>query len=271
MKQYTRVLTIAGSDSGGGAGIQADLKTISALGCYGMSAITAITAQNTTGVSGVWPLSIECVEQQIHAVLSDIGVDAIKIGMLWSSEMARSVAAMIKRFSVESVVFDPVMVAQSGDTLFAEDDAVNMIRELSPCSLIVTPNIPEATHLVGREIHDIKDMETAARDLTAMGCSNVLIKGGHLDGDEVVDLLYGSDSDETTLFRGKRIDTRNNHGTGCTLSSAIASFLAHGKNLKTAVDQGKAYITRALAAGSDYETGHGHGPVHHFSELWDLQ
>lgn len=267
-KSYTKVLTIAGSDSGGGAGIQADLKTMSALGCYGMSAITAITAQNTLGVTAVYPMSIDCVEKQMDAVLSDMGADAVKIGMIWSADLARAVSDTLNRYKVSRIVFDPVMVAQSGDALFKKNEAMQLVRNLAPCADLITPNLTEAAYLLGRDVSGHDDMETAARSLIDLGCPNVLLKGGHLEGDELLDVLYISGTDETVLLKEKRIDTPNNHGTGCTLSSAIASFLAQGHGLKEAVSLAKAYITQALKSGSDYTLGKGHGPVHHFHGIW---
>lgn len=269
MKHYTRVLTIAGSDSGGGAGIQADLKTIASLGCYGMSVITAVTAQNTLGVYGVYPMDIDSVENQIQAVLSDIGADAIKIGMLWSAELAKSVAKMLTRYPVPHVVFDPVMVAQSGDALLEENDSHHMVKALAPHVHLLTPNLTEASHLLGWEIRDQESMMKAAKSLTSLGCPTILLKGGHLDGQGAVDVLYLEDTDETMLFKEKRIETSNNHGTGCTLSSAIASYLAKGHPVKDSVRLAKQYITRALASGADYRIGQGHGPVHHFNGIWE--
>ncbi|MBU1170162.1 MAG: bifunctional hydroxymethylpyrimidine kinase/phosphomethylpyrimidine kinase [Proteobacteria bacterium] len=268
-KAYTKVLTIAGSDSGGGAGIQADVKTISSLGCYAMTAITAITAQNTTGVAGIFPMSIDCVEQQIHAVLSDIGADAVKIGMLWSSGLARSVAGMLERHGVTKVVYDPVMVSQSGDLLLKEEDSRLMVALLAPHVQLITPNLSEASCLLGWDILDQVAMEKAAKSLVSFGCSNVLLKGGHLEGSQAIDVLYMAGDDDTFIFHEKRIRTMNNHGTGCTLSSAIASFLAKGHGIKAAVGLGKDYITRVLASGADYHIGKGHGPVHHFQGIWE--
>ena len=269
MKTYKRVLSIAGSDSGGGAGIQADLKTFGALGCYGMTVITAITAQNTLGVQGVWPMSVECVGKQLDAVLSDIGADAVKIGMLWSEELSTVVAELLQKHRIENVVFDPVMVAQSGDNLLSGSDSHRMIRHLAPVAHVVTPNITEASRLLGYEIPDYRTMEKAARDLSTWGFKHVLLKGGHLEGEGATDALYLSESDELILFPEKRVVTQNNHGTGCTLSSAIAAFLARGSDLKDACFLAKQYITQALVKGADYDLGKGHGPVHHFHGIWE--
>ena len=228
-KIYHRVLTIAGSDSGGGAGIQADLKTIAANGCYGLSVITALTAQNTLGVSGIHPVPLDFVTAQMDAVLSDIGADAVKIGMLFSPELIRTVAQGLVRHGVRTIVLDPVMIAQSGDRLL-QDEAIDALKtELIPLATIITPNTPEASALLGREIATAEAVSEAARELMTLGCANVLIKGGHLESGDSDDCLYPGAEDRAVILRGKRIPTRNNHGTGCTLSSAIASGLAKGQ------------------------------------------
>lgn len=263
-KHYHRVLTIAGSDSGGGAGIQADLKTISANGCYGMSVITALTAQNTLGVSGIHAVPVDFVAAQMEAVLSDIGADAVKIGMLFSPELIQTVAAGLRKFKVSRIVLDPVMIAQSGDKLL-QDEAIDALKtHLIPLAELITPNLPEASVLLGREITDHSDVERAATDLLALGCANVLIKGGHLEGGDSDDVLYCGDEKRLVRFPGQRIATGNNHGTGCTLSSAIAANIAKGSDMINAVGLAKEYITGAIRAGADYRLGHGHGPVHHF-------
>jgi hydroxymethylpyrimidine/phosphomethylpyrimidine kinase len=266
--KYYRVLTIAGSDSGGGAGIQADLKTFSALGCYGMSVITALTAQNTTGVRAIHPVPPNFVEEQLEAVLTDMGAEAVKIGMLYSGELVRAVARQLVKHHVRNIVVDPVMVAQSGDSLL-EDEAVSALKEvLFPLATVVTPNLLEASILVGRDIRTLDDMDLSARDLGASGTPSVLIKGGHLSGKESTDLLYLPTGNRTVIFKVERIDTQNNHGTGCTLSSAIASFLARGEPLEEAVSRAKDYLTGALRAGAAFRLGKGHGPVHHFFRFW---
>ena len=263
-KAYRRVLTIAGSDSGGGAGIQADLKTIAANGCYGMSVITALTAQNTLGVTGIHAVPVDFVAAQMEAVLSDIGVDAVKIGMLFSPELIRAVAEKLRQFNIRTIVLDPVMVAQSGDKLL-QDEAVEALKEhLIPLAELITPNLPETSVLLGREIFTTSDIEGAAIELAAMGCANVLIKGGHLEGGDSDDCLYLGAERRIVTLPGKRVVTNNNHGTGCTLSSAIASFIARGASVEDAVRHAKEYITGAIQAGADYAIGHGHGPVHHF-------
>jgi len=265
---YRRVLTIAGSDSGGGAGIQADLKTIAANGCYGMSVITALTAQNTVGVSAIHAVPIEFVEAQMDAVLTDIGCDAVKIGMLFSPELIRTVAEGLRRHGVKQIVLDPVMVAQSGDPLL-QDEAVEALKQyLIPLADIITPNLPEASVLLGRQILALEEIEDAAVELAGLGCRSVLVKGGHLDSADCHDCLYLADEKRLVLLPGERVATRNNHGTGCTLSSAIASFLAAGQELEQAVRQAKDYITGAIRAGADYRLGRGHGPVHHLYRLW---
>ena len=263
-KHYHRVLTIAGSDSGGGAGIQADLKTISANRCYGMSVITALTAQNTLGVTAIHAVPVDFVAAQMDAVLSDIGADAVKIGMLFSPELIRTVADGLRRHGAKNIVLDPVMVAQSGDKLL-QDEAVTALKEhLIPLADLITPNLPEASVLLDREITSEADLSAAATDLAAMGAGNVLIKGGHLESENSDDCLYLGDEQRLVTLAGERVVTRNNHGTGCTLSSAIAAYLARGEDMETAVRLGKDYITGAIQAGAAYEIGRGNGPVHHF-------
>jgi hydroxymethylpyrimidine/phosphomethylpyrimidine kinase len=267
-RSYMRVLTIAGSDSGGGAGIQADLKTIAALGCYGTSAITALTAQNTLGVSAIHPVPPDFAAAQIAAVFEDIGADAVKIGMLYSAELIRVVAAQLVKFKARNIVLDPVMVAQSGDRLL-EDDAVGAIRDyLMPLSNVVTPNIPEAEVLAGRRIRSLDDMQAVAQDLGRYQSEAVLLKGGHLEQADSSDLLYLCRENRLVTLAAERITSRNTHGTGCTLSAAIAAYLARGEDLENAVRQAKTYITAALRAGAAYRLGNGHGPVHHFFRYW---
>jgi len=267
-KSYRRVLTIAGSDSGGGAGIQADLKTIAANGCYGMTVITALTAQNTLGVTGIHAVPVDFVRAQMDAVLSDIGCDAVKIGMLFSPELIRAVAEGLQRYGVKKIVLDPVMVAQSGDKLL-QDEAIDALKEyLIPLADIITPNLPEASVLLDREIRTSEAIGAAAVELAGLGCRSVLIKGGHLETSDCDDCLYLSQEERMIILPGRRIATRNNHGTGCTLSSAIASFMAKGEGLEAAVHLAKDYITGAIMAGAAYSLGHGHGPVHHLYRSW---
>ena len=267
-KKYFRVLTIAGSDSGGGAGIQADIKTISAMGCYASSAITAVTVQNTLGVQAVHPIPLDILEGQIDAILSDIGADAIKIGMLHSTKVVNLVAEMIEKYGIRNVVLDPVMVSTSGHKLI-EGDAIESIKNrLIPLSRVITPNIPEAEILSGCKISSDQDFEQIAKKLSFNKSVSVLLKAGHLDNDCLVDYFYNIEDNTITLLPSKRVKTRNTHGTGCTLSSAFASALARGEDLTAASKSAKKYIEQAIVSGAEYEIGHGHGPVNHgFSPL----
>lgn len=262
-KSYFRVLTIAGSDSGGGAGIQADIKTISAMGCYASSAITAVTVQNTLGVQAVHPIPLDILEGQIDAILSDIGADAIKIGMLHSTKVVNLVAEMIEKYGIRNVVLDPVMVSTSGHKLI-EDDAIESIKNrLIPLSRVITPNIPEAEILSGCKISSEQDFEQVAKKLSFNKSVSVLLKAGHLDNDCLVDYFYNIEDNTITLLPSKRVKTRNTHGTGCTLSSAFASALARGEDLTLAAKSAKKYIEQAIVSGAEYDIGHGHGPVNH--------
>ncbi len=259
---YPRVLSIAGSDSGGGAGIQADLKTFAALGCYGMTAITAITAQNTVGVRAIHGIPADILKAQIQAVIEDIGVDAVKIGMLHSPEIVEVVAWAIDHFNLKKVVLDPVMVVTSGDTLVGQETVQVLVRQLFPRALVVTPNLDEAALLLHRDIRRIEELDAAADDLLALGANAALLKGGHLAGDDVVDVLAQPKRSHIRL-QSKRIASRNVHGTGCTLSSAIAARLALGDGLEAAVRAARAYILQAIQAGANVRTGQGHGPLNH--------
>ena len=262
--KYQRVLTIAGSDSSGGAGIQADIKSISANGCYAASAITAITAQNTVGVSMVQGLPISLIEGQIDAVLSDIGADSVKIGMLHSGEVVRAVAGMLKKYEMTNIVLDPVMVAKSGDKLI-EDEAIEVLKTvLMPMARVITPNIPEAEILLGESIQHQDEMPAAAQRLGKKYGVSVLLKAGHMSEEQLVDIFYNYETDETTSIASQRVHTCNVHGTGCTLSSAFAAQLAKGLSLTDAARAALKYISEATLAGSRYEIGHGHGPVCHF-------
>jgi len=268
MKSYTRLLTIAGSDSGGGAGIQADLKTFSACGCYGMSVITALTAQNTCGVSAIHPVPVDFLEAQLRAVLDDIGTDAIKIGMLHSVEVIACVARILEEYECQRVVLDPVMVATSGDKLI-QDDAVQAIQELLfPVVDLITPNIPEAQLLLGRKIENDRQLRAACRDLAAVHSTAVLLKAGHLSGDELQDVLLVTPDAPEQVYTSERLFTKNTHGTGCTLSSAIAAFWGKGAELAEAVGEAEAYLHQAIDVGGMYVLGNGHGPVHHFHAIW---
>jgi len=263
MARLPKALTIAGSDSGGGAGIQADLKTFAALEVYGSSAITAVTAQNTVGVTQVLALSPKLVAAQIEAVLSDIGADAIKTGMLANQPIIEIVARQFRQKSLKNVVVDPVMVATSGDLLI-EKKAVGALRDkLLPLATIVTPNIPEAEELSGMKLSGAGAVERAAQVIVKLGARSVLIKGGHRQG-AAVDLFY--DGKKFCRFKAARVRTKNTHGTGCTLSAAIAAFLARGEELERAVALAKQYITAALRAS--FTVGAGHSPVHHFHRFW---
>jgi len=260
--RYPRVLSIAGSDSGGGAGIQADLKTFAALGCYGMTAITALTAQNTLGVRAIHPVPVAMLRAQIDAVVEDIGVDAVKIGMLHSAETVRAIAAAIRDHGLQPVVLDPVMMSTSGAVLIDEEAIAVLVAELFPLAALITPNLDEAALLVGQPLDGEPAMLEAARRLRQMGAPAVLLKGGHLAGDTVSDLLLAAD-DEPVWLRAPRIRSGNTHGTGCTLSSAIAAGLATGASLSEAVASAHAYVRAALEAGAAIRTGAGSGPLNH--------
>ena len=264
-KKYNRVLTIAGSDSGGGAGIQADIKAISAMGCYAASAITAITVQNTIGVEAVHAVPLEILSGQIDAVLSDIGADAIKIGMLHSAEVVNLVADKIEKYGIKNVVLDPVMVSTSGHRLI-EESAIEVIKSrLIPLARVITPNIPEAEILAGCTISSEEDFPKIAKILVQNNKGvSVLLKAGHLTGDDLVDYFFNAEDGTTTQLPSKRVYTRNTHGTGCTLSSAFAAALARGEELTAAATSAKKYIEGAIISGAEYEIGHGHGPVNHF-------
>lgn len=274
-----KILTIAGSDSGGGAGIQADLKTIAALGCYGLSAITALTAQNTVGVKAIHAPEPEFLKAQLDAVLEDIGADAVKIGMLHSPQIVAVVADTLKRFGPAYVVLDPVMVATSGDALITPQTQEEIVKALFPLATVITPNLDELSLLVSEPITRPHQFEAAARKIIGMGAKAVLIKGGHLDQPNLVDMLFETDASGVhaaatdaeraagplaiTEIVSPRIETKNLHGTGCTLSSAIACFLGQGYPLKAAVKGAQDYVHQAIDAAKDMQIGHGHGPVNH--------
>ena len=263
MRKVPVAMSIAGSDSGGGAGVQADMKTFSALGVYGASTLTAITAQNTVAVTAVHELPVELIAAQIDAVVTDIGVDAVKTGMLSSSAIVETVARELERHGIENLVVDPVMVAKSGDPLL-RDEAVESVRtRLLPLAALVTPNVPEAETLTGLKIESDDDVREAARRIVAMGARTVVVKGGHRDG-PATDLFF--DGAEFTEFTSERFDTVNTHGTGCTFASAAAAGLAQGKPLLEAVAQAKEYVTEAIR--NSFPLGRGHGPVHHFYRFW---
>jgi hydroxymethylpyrimidine/phosphomethylpyrimidine kinase len=256
-------MTIAGSDSGGGAGIQADLKTFAALGVYGTSVLTAVTAQNTRRVAAIHEVPPEMVAAQIDAVLPDIGADAVKTGMLSSSAVIHAVAQKLKEHQVGTLVVDPVMVAKSGDRLLQPQAVQALRRELLPLALVVTPNLPEAGVLSGRKVESLEDARRAAKEILALGPRSVVVKGGHLKG-PAVDLFY--DGHSFRELSAPRIQTRSTHGTGCTFASAIAAYLARGFSLEQAVAGAKRYVTRALQRA--FPLGGGHGPLNHFYRLW---
>jgi hydroxymethylpyrimidine/phosphomethylpyrimidine kinase len=260
-------LTIAGSDSSGGAGIQADLKTFAALGVYGASAITALTAQNTQGVDAVLVVPPDFVARQIRVVARDLDLRAVKIGMLATSEIIEAVAEQLKALEGTPVVLDPVMVAASGDVLLDEDAIETLRTVLLPRATLITPNLPEAAKLLDQdEAKDESAMRAQAEALRALGAQAVLIKGGHADGPEAVDILV--DGEGELRLTAPRVATENTHGTGCTLSSAVAAELAKGASLREAVTRAKAYVTAALQRADELRIGKGRGPVHHFHDLW---
>ena len=305
-KHYTRVLTIAGSDSGGGAGVQADIKTISALGCYAASAITAVTVQNTMGVSDVHPIPADIVEGQIRAVLDDIGADAVKIGMLQSREITRRIAAVLGEYPIRNIVLDPVMVSTSGHRLIEPEAVEALVSCLMPLARVITPNIPEAEILLGgKRLSDQASLSEAAVELSRLTGASVLLKAGHLAPDPsgaeyeaecraeseclsgaesgaksaaesrakswaepgamvLTDYFYDAERGELIDLPSQAVQTVNTHGTGCTMSSALAAHLAKGCSLQDAARGAKAYIAGAIADGAAYEIGHGHGPVNHF-------
>ncbi|MEQ8293783.1 MAG: bifunctional hydroxymethylpyrimidine kinase/phosphomethylpyrimidine kinase [Roseovarius sp.] len=266
MGQIAKLLVIAGSDSGGGAGIQADIKTASALGVYAASALTAITAQNTRGVRAVEMLSPGIVAAQIGAVLEDIGIGAVKIGMLGDAGIVAAVADALAGFG-GPVVLDPVMVAKSGDALLADEAVAAVAERLLPGARLLTPNLPEAARLLGRAVAETpEEVRAQGAALRAMGAGAVLMKGGHAEGPVCRDVLVTGDGE--TVFEAPRLETRNTHGTGCSLSSAIAAELAKGATLVDAVGRAHGWLHGAIAAADGLGVGHGQGPVHHFHEVW---
>ena len=262
MTSVPRAMTIAGSDSGGGAGIQADLKTFAAHGVYGSSVLTAITAQNTLGVTDVLELPVPLVESQMKAVMSDIGADAVKTGMLSSAAIIEAVAGRLSGQGIGNLVVDPVMVAKGGDRLLREDAVDALITLLVPLATLVTPNVPEAQVLTGRVIRDVDGAREAARDIIAMGAGAVVVKGGHLDG-PASDIYY--DGGEMKVLTSPRITTTSTHGTGCTFASAIAAGLARGSGVREAVTRAKRYVTEAIRHAAPI--GRGYGPLNHFYDL----
>jgi len=261
-------LTIAGSDSGGGAGIQADLKTFSALKTYGASVITALTAQNTLGVTAIHDVPTDFISAQMDAVFSDLNVKAVKIGMLSQPAIIESVANGLKKHDVETIVLDPVMVAESGDPLLAEEAVSSLVEELFPLATLITPNLHEAARLLNTEMATTDTlMEQQARALANMGAKSVLVKGGHSSGKTASDILFLED--KAHWYSAPFVDTKNTHGTGCSLSSAIASHLAFGDALPVAVEKSKLWLSNAIVHADDLIIGSGAGPVHHFHSLWN--
>lgn len=266
MKQYHKVLTIAGTDSGGGAGIPADIKAISACGSYTACVITAVTVQNTLGVTDVHDIPPQIIKAQAQAVLSDIGADAIKIGMLSKAETVNAVDEALTYATTPNIVLDTVMVSTSGHRLLQPDAIDALCNNLMPKAMLITPNIPEAEVLLGEKIEHQQQLDDCAKRLSAIAGNSVLLKAGHLEGsDKFYDVLYNAKSGQTTHYPYQRINTINTHGTGCTLSSAIAAFLSQGYEIEMAVKQAEDYLHKALADGAEYKIGHGHGPVKHFA------
>ncbi len=265
MKQYTypSVLTIAGFDGSGGAGIQADIKTISALGCYATSVLTALPVQNTQGVKSIFPVSLEAVAEQLEAIMEDIIPDAVKIGMVHTPELVETIADTLKRYEHIPVIFDPVMVATSGHRLIEEETVSAIIEKLLPVAEIITPNMDEAAILAQTAVITLEDMRLAGQLIRETGCRNILLKGGHQQSRRITSLLL-DEADTFHSFEFEKIDTNNTHGSGCTLSSAIASFRAQGKTLHEAVDRGQNYVFNAIVNGADVRTGKGNGPLNHF-------
>ena len=261
-KPLITALTIAGFDGSGGAGIQADIKTFSALGCYAMSALTALPVQNTTGVKNIYRLPVGCIKEQCEAIFEDIEVHTVKIGMLFDTEIIKTVSKILIKYKPRFVVLDPVMISKSGHALLEEDAVEALAEYIFPFSNVVTPNIDEASRLVGKNLVTQDDLREACEKISQLGPEAVLIKGGHGSGKESNDLLYVNNAYQ--WFKAKRIDTKNVHGTGCTMSAAIAAFLGRGHPIQDAVKEAKRYLTLAIEHGKDLKIGHGQGPVCHF-------
>lgn len=263
---YCPILTIAGSDSGGGAGIQADIKSISANGGYAASVITASTAQNTQGVTDIHPIPVPHIIMQMKAVLDDISFSCIKIGMLHSPEVIKAVKETLAEYKMTNIIFDPVMIATSGDKLL-NDDAVQSLKDFLPIVMLITPNIPEAELLIGHAI-DLNNIQTTAQELAELYKTSVLLKGGHLElTDTMTDILYNYESKKTTVIHNKTVETINTHGTGCSLSSSIATYIGLGFTLEDACIKGCEYLNMAIQEGKDKVLGNGHGPVNHFYRI----
>lgn len=267
VRTRSSAMTIAGSDSGGGAGIQADLKAFAAFGVYGTSAITAITAQNTRGVTAVHEIPTDVIEAQIDAIVTDIGADAVKTGMLSSATIIETVAAKVREHRLSRLVVDPVMVAKSGDRLLRTDAVEALRRQLLPLALVVTPNLPEAEVLADRSARTDAEIRDLARAIHALGPRYVVVKGGHREDAEAIDLLF--DGERFAEFRAERVPTIHTHGTGCTFAASIAANLARGRDVATSVNAAKEYLTAAIRAA--YVVGHGRSPVHHFWHFWEKE
>lgn len=267
-QQFGKVLTIAGFDGSGGAGIQADLKTFSALGCYGASALTALPIQNTMGVKSIYAIETACLEDQIKAIFEDIPLNAIKIGMLHRNEIIESVANLLTHYNAKNIVLDPVCIAKSGNRLLKPEAICSLKERLLPLTTVLTPNLLEASELLGREVQNKLQMENAALDLIEMGPQAVIVKGGHLNGDCDDCLCLKNPCVQIHWLSASRIQSRNTHGTGCTFSAAIAAFLARGFSILDSVNQAKKYLTKAIEGGKSLEIGRGNGPLHHFHHLW---
>lgn len=265
-KRYKRALSIAGFDGSGGAGIQADLKTFSALGCYGMTVLTALPVQNTQGVRSIYEISLQCIEEQIRALFEDVGVDVVKIGMLHRAEIVEVVVNLLREYEPLDVIVDPVMVAKSGDRLLKQEAVLALKEMLLPITTVLTPNIPEAEDLLNKKIVNELEMEDAAREICEMGAEAVVLKGGHREGDFSKDCLWYEG--KAHWFSSERIKTKNTHGTGCTFSAAIAALIAQGKDVIEATRGAKNYLTEALRSGAEYQLGCGNGPVNHFYKIW---
>lgn len=265
MKKYTypSVLSIAGFDGSGGAGIQADIKTISALGCYATTVLTALPVQNTQGVRNIYPIPLEAVEDQIEAVMDDIMPDAIKIGMVHTPELVDSITATLKKYEAVPIVFDPVMVATSGHRLIEEDSINALIEQLLPIATVITPNMDEAAILANMNVKTLEEMRIAGKQIKELGCNSILMKGGHQETTNITSLFFDPNS-RCHPFEVIKIRTNNTHGSGCTLSSAIAAYLAQGRTLFEAVDLGQRYVHRAIDSGKNVRTGKGNGPLNHF-------
>lgn len=269
MRTYKRVLSIAGSDSGGGAGIQADLKAISACGCFAMTTITAVTAQNTLGVKAIEPLPVHVIEAQIRACLDDIGADAVKIGMLHSVDVIRTIVRVLQDYPIKHIVVDPVMVATSGDRLVQEEAIAVLQQELFPLASVITPNTFEIEILSGMKIDTQEDLYASIPEMRNIGADNILLKAGHLDCAEITDVLVDYKHNQEYHYTTKKIDTANTHGTGCSLSSAVAAYLAHDYPMEKAVGIAIDYLHGAIETAAQYQIGHGHGAVHHFYNWWE--